>query len=139
MDIKFEDNRLNVIAALTVAAERALNEVGGEYVDGVQRRSRVDTGETKNSWRYEVTSSAVSTMVMEVGSDKENAIWEEFGTGEYAAGGNGRKGGWSYQDESGQWHHTKGKRPNRPFQCAHVALKDKCISHIQSEIAKGMK
>jgi hypothetical protein len=28
-----------------------------------------------------------------------NAVYEEFGTGEYAFNGNGRKGGWFYVDE----------------------------------------
>lgn len=53
-----------------------------------------------------------------VGSSLQNAIWEEFGTGEYAAAGDGRKGGWSYQDDAGDWHHTNGKTPNRTLQKA---------------------
>ena len=50
-----------------------------------------------------------------IGSSDQNAIWEEFGTGEHALQGNGRKGGWSYQDEKGDWHYTTGKKPSRAF------------------------
>lgn len=34
-------------------------------------------------------------------------------TGEYAHEGNGRKGGWYYEDENGEGHFTHGKTPSR--------------------------
>ena len=63
----------------------------------------------------------------QVGSNIENAIWEEFGTGEYALHGDGRKGGWVYQAPKGEFYFTKGKTPNRPMHNAFTALKNKLI------------
>ena len=54
------------------------------------RNSRVDTGETKGSYGHSVVKKNGSAE-LQVGSNLENAIWEEFGTGEYAIKGNGRK------------------------------------------------
>ena len=43
------------------------------------------------------------------------AVYVEYGTGEYAAGGDGRQGGWTYFDtRTGQFRHTFGMAP-RPF------------------------
>ena len=72
-----------------------------------------------------------------VGSSDENAIWEEFGTGEYALQGNGRKGGWVYKDANGEFHHTYGKTPSRAFWNAFTALKDKIINRIKNSF-KGL-
>lgn len=47
-----------------------------------------------------------------VGSNAENAIWEEFGTGIHAENG-GRRTPWPYKDREGNWHTTKGKRGTR--------------------------
>lgn len=74
-------------------------------------RTRRGTGETADRWTNLVDKS---NMVAYVGNPLENAIWEEYGTGEYAFNDNGRKGGWVYRDETtGKWHHTYGKTPTR--------------------------
>lgn len=61
-----------------------LHEVGGEIQAQAQDNSRVDTGQTKGSYKYMVDEGKDESTVS-VGSDLENAIWEEFGTGEYAS------------------------------------------------------
>lgn len=96
--------------------------------------SRVASGQLKGSWNHQVNESAKEA---KVGSPLENAIWEEFGTGEYAAHGDGRKGGWSYQDDSGNWHHTKGKTPNRTLQRAFEGTKAAIIRRAK-EIFKEL-
>jgi len=88
----------------------------------------------KGSWNHQVNDAAKEA---KVGSPLENAIWEEFGTGEYAAAGDGRKGGWSYQDDAGDWHHTRGKRPNRTLQRAFDSTKAAIIRRAQ-EIFRGL-
>ena len=60
-----------------------------------------------------------------IGNPLENAIWEEYGTGEYALKGNGRKKPWVYKDERGNWHTTHGKKPLRPLQKAFDKTKGK--------------
>lgn len=46
-----------------------------------------------------------------VGTNVEYAVYVEFGTGEFAENGRGRKGGWVYQDPSGEWFFTYGQAP----------------------------
>ena len=107
MDIKIEDNSLRVCQAIEQAIVSGLHEAGGEFVAQAQRNSRVDTGDTKGSFEYRVNGDTVH-----VGSNAENAIWEEFGTGIHAESG-GRTTPWVYQDRHGDFHTTRGKRGTR--------------------------
>ena len=133
MSVQFTDNSAVVKAALDDAVKAYLYEAGGELEAQVKRNSRVGTGQLKNSWAYKVDESKGECVV---GSPLENAIWEEFGTGEYALHGDGRKGGWYYQDDKGVWHHTYGKTPHRAFQRAFNSLKNALISRAE-EVLKG--
>ena len=135
--VKFYDYTDNVKSAMDNATMGCLEEVTGELESAVKRNTKVKTGQTKNSWRHKVGKSGDEYQGV-VGSDYENAIWEEFGTGEYALHGNGRKGGWYYVDEKGDGHFTHGKHPRRPFWKAYTALKDKLINHIQNAFKGGM-
>lgn len=133
MAVQFTDNSAAVKAALDDAVKAYLYEAGGEIEAQVKRNSRVGTGQLKNSWTYKVDESKGETTI---GSPLENAIWEEFGTGEYALHGDGRKGGWYYQDDKGEWHHTYGKTPHRAFQRAFNSLKNALIRRAE-EVLKG--
>lgn len=124
MSVQFQDFSIQVKAALDDAAEQFLEEAASEIKSAAQRNSRVDTGQLKGSWDYKVDMSAQEATI---GSPLENAIWEEFGTGEYAAKGNGRKGGWFYVDDKGEGHFTHGKTPNHTLERAFTALKGKII------------
>ncbi len=93
-DVNFEDNSIEVMSTIEQICIAALHEVAGELTSQVKRNTavgKVDGGDTKNSWQYVVNEAKHEAVV---GNPKENAIWEEYGTGEYAAKGNGRKGGW---------------------------------------------
>lgn len=130
MSVKFEDFSIQVKDALEGAAIAYLYEAAGEVESQTKQNSRVGkTGQTKNAWSYVVDEGKREATV---GNPLENAIWEEFGTGEFALKGDGRKGGWYYQDESdGTWHHTFGKTPNRAFQTAFNVLKNPLIKRAQ--------
>ena len=133
MSVQFTDNSAVVKAALDDAVIAYLYEAGGELEAQVKRNSRVGTGQLKNSWVYKVDESKGECVI---GSPLENAIWEEFGTGEYALHGDGRKGGWYYQDDKGNWHHTYGKSPHRAFQRAFNSLKNALIRRAE-QVLKG--
>lgn len=121
MVVKFEDNSIQVEKALDEAVKAFLYEVGGEVHSQTQKRMRVDTERTKDAWKYVVDENAQKVTI---GNPLENAIWEEFGTGEYALNGNGRKGGWFYKDrKTGKFIFTRGKTPRRAFQLAFNASK----------------
>lgn len=128
MSVEFQDYSLQVKAALDDKALAFLEEAASEIESAARRNSRVDSGQLKGSWTHLVDESAGEATI---GSPLENAIWEEFGTGEYAAKGDGRKGGWSYQDDAGDWHHTKGKKPNRTLQRAFDSKKAAIVNRAK--------
>lgn len=136
MSVQFEDNSIAVKAALEEAALQFLHEASGELVSQTQRNTPVDTGQLKGSWQYEVDDSGLKSTI---GSPLENAIWNEFGTGEHALHGDGRKGGWSYKDNQGNWHHTTGKPPKRSFHSAFTTMKPKIIKRAEQVLKGKMK
>ncbi|MEG0418552.1 MAG: HK97 gp10 family phage protein [Gordonibacter sp.] len=105
---KFDDNSAFVDAAIERAIRAGLEEAGGEFAAQAKRNSRVDTGDTKASIDHKLDGRSVL-----VGSNAENAIWEEFGTGIHAEKGDGRKTPWVYKDRKGKFHRTSGKRGTR--------------------------
>lgn len=134
MDIRIETYQDEVKGKFRDIAIAWLHEASGELASAVRNNQRVRTGKTRQSWRYVVDEQKLEGIV---GSDMENAIWEEFGTGEYALNGNGRKGGWRYVDEKGQGHFTRGKRPIRPLYKAYMSLKNIIIASAQERF-KGL-
>lgn len=134
-DVYFEDNTLKVIDNTENIIDAALLECAAELVSQTARNSRVDTSKTKNSWKSVVDKTSTGYEA-NIGSDYENAIWEEFGTGEYALEGNGRKGGWFYVDDKDDGHFTHGKKPSRAFWNAYNSLKNSIISFIQSKLGE---
>lgn len=125
MAVQFNNNTMRIIAELNEAAISFLYEAGGELEAEVKRNTRVDTGQLKSSWAYKVDESEGKCTV---GSPLENAIWEEYGTGEYAVNDDGRKGGWTYQDAQGDYHFTFGKSPNRTLERAFTSKKSALIN-----------
>lgn len=73
------------------AALQWLEEVAGELESQAKRNTTSDTGQTKNSWTHQVNRSLGEAVI---GSPLENAVWEEYGTGEFAIEGKGRSGAW---------------------------------------------
>lgn len=120
MGVKFTNNSIKVKTALKEAGVAWLHEACGEIEAQTKRNSKVLTGKTKGSYQYRVDEDSLEGVV---GSGSQNAIWEEFGTGEYAINGDGRKGGWFYKDERGNGHFTHGKKAKRPMFRAYTALK----------------
>lgn len=133
-DVIFKDFSIQVQNVIDDNINAVLEECAGELESQTKRNSRVKTGKTKNSFRHTVDDDS---HIAYIGSSDENAIYEEFGTGEHALGGNGRKGGWFYEDEEGNGHFTYGKKPSRAFHKAYTSLKNKIIKRIQDSL-KGL-
>lgn len=125
----------DVKEAIEEAAIAWLHEGAGELEAQVKRNTAVDTGQLKASWSYKVNEEKLEA---QIGSPSENAIWEEFGTGEFAMNGDGRKTPWRYQDAKGNWHTTTGKRPKRAFFRAYTSSKSKLITAARKKF-KGLK
>lgn len=91
-NVEFTDNRIKVEAALDDAIVAFLYESAGEIESQTKdAQTRTDTGQTKGAWTHHVDEDKGEAVI---GNPLENAIWEEYGTGEYALKKNGRKGGW---------------------------------------------
>ncbi len=133
-DVIFRDFTVKVLDAMDDTINAVLEECAGEMESQAKSNTRVASGQTKNNWQHHVDTSKHEATI---GNNLENAIWEEFGTGEHALEGNGRQGGWTYQDEEGNWHHTHGKKPSRAFWHAYNTLKNPIINRIQ-EALKGL-
>lgn len=153
MSVEFVDNSVkckNMIGGSCVAW---LYEACGELEAQVKRNSKRVTGGTAGSFGYMVDETSMNGYV---GSNMENAIWEEFGTGEYALDGNGRKGGWWIKvgngrnqiplatakrygwvkvrrDQNGNLTYvfTKGKKPKRPLFKAFTSLKSRLVRRAE--------
>lgn len=137
-DIEFTDNSAIVKAAVSEGVRAFLYEAGGELQAQTMRNSRVDTGQTKGSYQYKV-QEGTGESTAHVGSNLQNAIWEEFGTGEYALHGDGRKGGWVYVDAWGKGHFTRGKTANRPLYNAFNMLREKLKRRLQEILTSKLR
>ena len=136
MSVEFKDNTMQVIGALKDNITAFLYEAAGELEAQVKRNTRVDTGQLKASWKYVVEEDKLKATI---GSPLQNAIWEEFGTGEHAENGKGRKTPWRYQDVKGNWYTTKGKKPSRALHKAIITTRPKIEKRLSQIIEKGNK
>lgn len=153
MGVTFEDNSENCKNAIKASALAFLDEIGGEIRSQATRNSRKKSSDTAGSYQYKVDEDALA---VHIGSDFWNAIYEEFGTGEHAINGDGRKGYWVFVDDGGKpkapkggknytlheaikvceklkkegldAHITKGKTANRPLLRAFTATKGSLMS-----------
>ena len=131
MSIELIVNSVAVKAKLDEAAKLWLAEASHSIESQTKQNTAVDTGQLKGSWQSIVDEQeGVAT----IGSPLENAIWEEFG--EYALNGDGRKGGWFYEDEKGNGHFTYGKKPRRALFKAFETKKTAVIKRAE-EIFKS--
>lgn len=94
----------------------------------------VQTARLRNSIDYIVDEQE---LVGYVGTNVEYAIYVEFGTGEFAENGRGRKGGWVYQDPSGEWFFTWGQEP-QPYLRPAFRTKKSQIEALAKQIFGGI-
>jgi hypothetical protein len=134
MAVEFQDFSIQVKDALENAVIQYLDEAGATLERQAANNTRIGTGETAGTWTHVVDEGKQECVI---GNPLENAIWEEFGTGEFALGGDGRRGGWVYKDEDdGKFHHTYGKTPTRALHNAFVTKKSAIIARAE-QVLKG--
>jgi hypothetical protein len=97
MSVELIDFSIQVTEELEEAVIAALYEAAGELQASAVRNSRqghkYGDVEARALWEYKVDEDKLSAAV---GSPHEAGYWEEFGTGEFAQHGDGRKGWWVY-------------------------------------------
>jgi hypothetical protein len=96
-DVEFIDFSAEVIEGMKDALIAGLEEAAGELEAMTIRNSRqghkYGNIQATALWEHLVDEGE---MKASVGSQHEAAYWEEFGTGEHALHGDGRKGWWVY-------------------------------------------
>lgn len=151
-NVVFVDNSIAFKNKIVGAGVAWLYEAAGEVKSQAQRNTRVDRGQLKGSWDYKVDEGKGIAII---GSPLENAIWEEFGTGEYALNGDGRKGGWLIPEsklsnkakskmrrvERGGkvYYFTRGKKPQRMLHKAFESTKGSIIERYKKIVKDNIK
>ena len=114
--------------------EQALNKACLIVENEAKKLCPVDTGQLRSSITHEVVEKEGR-----VGTNVEYAPYVEYGTGLFAANGDGRQERWSYQDGEGNWYSTIGQQP-QPF--LHPALnnnREQVLQTIKDEASKEIK
>lgn len=163
MSVEFKDFRVQVKEAIDKAAIQFLEEAAVEVESQAKRNSDFSPRSLKGEWSHVVDESKLEATV---GHPKQLAIWMEFGTGEYALNGDGRKGYWVYvkgntsvqesnpgksltlaeakrsvailREQGLDAYYTRGQKPKRMLHNAFEAKKS-AIKRRAQQIFKGLK
>ncbi len=152
-DVIFIDNSFAVKEALKKYEEKFLTEAAKAIESQVKENTAVDSSNTKQNWKHVIDTAKHEAIV---GNPLENAVWEEFGTGDYAVKG-GRKGspwyvpvdGYSgkkrptyngkvivvYGKNGRSYYKTNGKKPRRALHKAFETKKSAIIRRAR-QLAK---
>lgn len=132
--MKFEDNSAAVKRELERAVIRGLIKAAMLVESQAVLLVPVNTGGLRNSIGYKVNESE---LVAYIGTNCEYAIYVEYGTGEFAENGNGRKGGWVYKTPDGEVHFTYGMPP-QPYLRTAFRQNQKAIKDILADCLKSL-
>lgn len=105
-DVHLTDNSDIVLSELEDKKDIILLEIGLQAEKYAMLAAPVDTSRLKNSITHLVKDDAVY-----IGTDVPYAPYQELGTGIYATDGQGKKTAWSYTDNNGNEHITRGIKP----------------------------
>lgn len=164
MAVEFKDNTIKVKAVLNDTTIAWLHEWASEITSQAQRNCRSGedySAQLRGSYGNKVNASKGEA---QIGTPLEAGYWEEWGTGEYAAHGDGRKGWWVYikgqaSQGGGKTYHTKeeaedaarflrgkgldahatnGRKPNYTLEKAFTTNKDKAIADLRDKLGERM-
>lgn len=138
MAIKFTDNTSKAKATLKKSSEQAVEKALLILESQIKANASVSTGALRDSIKHQ--SEWVGDIIWgKVGSPLMYAIYVEFGTGEFAENGAGRKGGWSYRDSSGEWFFTWGMSPQKFMRRAFRTKKNQVKQFVGKEIGASFQ
>lgn len=164
MSVEFKDYSMQVKAALNDTTKAWLYEWANETASQARNNCTMtdDKGQLRKSYRADVDTGAGEA---KIGTHLESGYWEEYGTGEYAVHGDGRKGWWVYIDGGSGYkketnHYatrqeaeeaanflrrvkkmnavvTNGRRPAATLEKAFLSVKPKAESDLENRL-KGL-
>ena len=114
--------------------DQALNKACILVENQAKENCPVDTGELRMSITHYVEGQTGI-----VGTNKHYAPYVEYGTGLFAREGNGRQTPWSYQDAKGEWHSTKGQKPQPFLEPALLDNEQNIVKIFKEAIKEGVK
>lgn len=131
-------NIKNIADELLPEALKEGLEAAGQLVENEAKHNcPVDDGQLRASITHQITEDLAS---VEIGSNLEYAPYVHQGTGIFAVEGDGRKEvPWRYQDAKGQWHSTKGQKPNPFLQKAVDENRDKLVKLFENLLDRQRK
>lgn len=163
--VEFQDFSINVQAALDEISLAWLRDTSNEVASQAKRNCVMedDAGkQLKGSYAAQVNDAKGEA---QVGSPLESAYWEEWGTGEYAAHNDGRKGWWVYvkgetRGKGGKSYATKeeaeeaaaflrnvkhldayatnGRRPHYTLENAFKSVEKKAVAALEAQLKGRM-
>jgi HK97 gp10 family phage protein len=113
IEIEGIDDRLDVITDIADAQElkQALGKACALVEGDAKKNAPKGNGELRRSIESRVEQNG-DDLVGIVSTPLEYAPYVEFGTGLFAENGDGRQDvPWCYKDEKGEWHSTRGQKP----------------------------
>ena len=156
MSVEFKDFSIQVKAALNDTTKAWLYEWANETASQARNNCTMtdDKGQLRKSYRADVDTGAGEA---KIGTPLEAGYWEEYGTGEYAVHGDGRKGWWVYKDgykgNGGKQltearakaiaagdpnvHATNGRKPAATLEKAFTSVKPKAEADLEKRL-KGL-
>ena len=157
MAVEFQDYSIQVKAELNNITRSWLRTWANEIASHAKDNTQMDGDQgvqLRKSYRADVDESAG---VAQIGTPLESGYWEEYGTGEYAVHGDGRKGWWvwkdGYQGSGGRElteqeakamaardptvHATNGREPSYTLEKAFTVNKPKAIADLEQRL-RGM-
>ena len=124
------DNLENISSKLDGAVQNGVAKGGKAIQAQCKAECPVDTGELRNSIVEETTGGG-GKYTSEIGPTVDYGIYVEMGTGIYAGG---RQTPWS----KGQWHTTRGQRPQPYMEPGFEAGKDEAVEILTNEVQKAI-
>lgn len=164
-DVRFKDFSINVKAAINDETIAWLYTWGSETASQASRNCAMDdeTGrKLKGSYKSVVDEGDGKATI---GSPMEAAFWEEWGTGTYAAHGDGRKGWWVFIEGQGsqgggksyssreeaeeavnflrkvkhlEAYATNGRKPNYTLEKSFLSVKPKAIADLENTLKRRL-
>lgn len=135
---KFESNIPAIQKQLNQIAERAMEKVCLMIEAAIKSGAPVMTGGLRDSINHRIKGSGAQ-ITGQIGTPLMYGVYVEFGTGDFAENGAGRKSGWAYPAPDGSWHFTHGQPPQKFMRNGFRQNKDKIKDILGKEFSANFK
>ena len=135
---QFTDNSGRVISEIERVVMAAMEKAALIVEGQAKLLTPVDTGGLRDSIDHQVDNDD-GKITGKIGSPLDYAIYQEFGTGEFAENGAGRKGGWGYTTPDGSKHFTMGTKPKKMLRTSFIKNKKRVQDILANDLGANFK